>query len=258
MFRCDSPLVLRLSCAVRHRLQKSRTEQRNHRHRHEIRGKQRDDDGQSQRGEEKFADAVQKGDREEDHHRRQRGRQNRQADFRCLPPRRRLRAQRPSPGDDKCFPARSRSYRSRARRPAPSPPRIMVLTVLPIMYKHHEGRQRGKGNGEENSRSRAKASQKDQNHQAGEKQADQAFVQQRLDGFFDEGRLVEHHAWPSSAWECRTDGRSCSRMPSTTCDGVGVAALLHDGHVHRLLPIHAHDVVLNLIGVLRPCPCRPP
>ena len=33
-------------------------------------------------------------------------------------------------------------------------------------------------------------------------------------------------------------------------DGVGVAALLHDRDVGGLLAVHAHDVVLNLAGVL--------
>ena len=61
------------------------------------------------------------------------------------------------------------------------PPRIIVLIVLPIMYRHDERRQRGERNRQQNRHRRPHAAQEDQDHEAGEHQADDAFVEHGLD-----------------------------------------------------------------------------
>ena len=55
-----------------------------------------------------------------------------------------------------------------------SPPRIIVLIVLPIRVQHHERRQRGERNRKQHGRGGPHASQEQQDHEAGQHQADQA------------------------------------------------------------------------------------
>ena len=67
-------------------LEKARAEQRNDRHGDDVGGKQRDDNGQGQGREKKFADAVKKRDGEKDDHGGQGRRQHRQADLSAAQP----------------------------------------------------------------------------------------------------------------------------------------------------------------------------
>ena len=59
--------------------------------------------------------------------------------------------------------------------------------------ERHKGRQGGKRNGQEYGHRGAQAAQEDQDHEAGQNKPDQPFVQKRVDGLFDEGRLIEDH-----------------------------------------------------------------
>ena len=69
----------------------------------------------------------------------------------------------------------------------------MLLTELPPSDSSDERGQRGERNREEHRHRGAHASQKHQDHDRGQEQADGAFVQQRFDGRLDEHRLIEHH-----------------------------------------------------------------
>ena len=131
------------------------------------------------------------------------------------------------------------------------PPRIMVLTVLPIKASTTNAASAGKRNGKQHGGSGAQASQEDQDHQAGEHQADESFMQHGLDGFLHEDGLVENDCRSSIAAGMSNRCAIRSRTPFDDLDGVGVAALLHDGDVGGLLAVDADDVVLNLVGVLR-------
>ena len=65
-----------------------------------------------------------------------------------------------------------------------SPPRIMVLMVLPKKYRTTKVASAERGIDRNTADRGAQASQKKQNHHAGESQPDQAFFEQRPDASF--------------------------------------------------------------------------
>ena len=114
--------------------------------------------------------------------------------------------------------------------------------------QHHEGRERRKGNGKKNRGSRPQAPEKEQNHNAGENESDEAFVKQSLNGFLDEDGLIEHQGGGHLLGNVKQVADQVP-YPVDHLDGIGIPALLHDGDVTRFLAVHSHLVVLNLIGV---------
>ena len=63
------------------------------------------------------------------------------------------------------------------------PPRIMVLTVLPSREQNHEAVASAEiGNGEQYRAGGSHAAEKKQNHEAGQHQADDAFMHHRVQG----------------------------------------------------------------------------
>ena len=82
----------------------------------------------------------------------------------------------------------------RREKASASPPSTMLLMRTAAELQRDQGRQRGERNGEEDSDGGTHAAEEDQDHQAGEKQADAAFVQERRDRCFHEVRLVEDDA----------------------------------------------------------------
>ena len=116
--------------------------------------------------------------------------------------------------------------------------------------QHHKRRQCGQRNRQQHRRRGAEAAQKNQDHQAGEDQPEKAFVQHRIDCFFHVHGLIEDNA---GLHLLRDVIQVLDELTHAIHhrDGVGVAALLHDGNVGGALPIDANDVVLDLVRVLR-------
>ena len=125
----------------------------------------------------------------------------------------------------------------------------MVFTVLPIRYSTTNVARAERGMESKNRRGGAKAAEKEQNHDAGEKESDEALVQHRLDRFLDVHRLIEHQGGGHLLGDVEQVADQVPH-PVDHLNGVGIAPLLHDGDVTRFLAVHPHDVVLNLIGVL--------
>ena len=99
--------------------------------------------------------------------------------------------------------------------------------------------------------------QEHQDHDAGENQADAGFLNEVLDGGFDEQRLVEDHGGFERGGNVDQilDG---SFHAIDDGDGVAVAALLQYGNIHRPLPIDADDVGLDGPRVFRLANIAPP
>jgi hypothetical protein len=97
---------------------------------------------------------------------------------------------------------------------------------------------------------RARAAEEEQDHQAGQQQADPALVEQVLDRLADEDGLVEDDVRHELL---RDVGEARDRLLDAVDDRdrVGVASLFEDGQVDRALPVHADDVRLDRVGVGR-------
>ena len=116
--------------------------------------------------------------------------------------------------------------------------------------QHKKRDQHGKRNREKNRCCGAKASQENPNHDGGKQHADSAFAQHRRNGALDENRLIKHdiHFQLRGNISKRLD-RLSDAVHDRDC--VGIPSLLQDGDVHGLLPVHAHDVVLQKRAVNR-------
>ena len=170
--------------------------------------------------------------------------------------RRRPRAVRPFPDAGRCFPAPRPSCRSGAKRPAPSPPRIMVLIVLPP------------------SESAMNAASAESGME--KKTATVARMLPRKTRIISPVRtrpMAPSWSSVSMAVLTNTDWSKTTSRPAVWGrravaerglhavdhgDGVGVAALLQHRQIDRRLAVDAHVVVLDLRDRLRPCRCRPP
>ena len=97
-----------------------------------------------------------------------------------------------------------------------SPPRIMVLTVLPTRLRTTNVARAESGMERNTGERRPQAAQKNQNHHAGEHQPDQAFVHQRPNGFFHKGRLIEDHGGGQRLFGMSNRCLIMSRIPLTT------------------------------------------
>ena len=128
--------------------------------------------------------------------------------------------------------------------------------------KRDEGGQRGERNGEEDRDGRAEVAEENQDHQPGQDQADGAFVEQVLDGGLDEDRLVEDDVGDERLRHVEQLGDGVLDAVDDR-DGVGIAALLQHRQIGGSLAVDAHDVRLNLRGILargrhrRPAPELP-
>ena len=111
-----------------------------------------------------------------------------------------------------------------------------------------ERRQRRERNGKKHRHRRPEAAEKNQDHRAGQDQSDCAFVDEVLDGVFDEHRLIEHNFsdQPPRHVEQVSDGTFDSAHDGK---GVRLAPLFQHRQIYRRLAVHAHDVVLELRSV---------
>ena len=94
-----------------------------------------------------------------------------------------------------------------------------------------ERREHRQRNGKEHGDGRAQAAEEDQNHQAGQKEADASLMEQRLDRGFHKARLIENHLADHRARNVVELGQLVSNTVDD-CDRVRVAALLEDRQVH--------------------------
>ena len=115
---------------------------------------------------------------------------------------------------------------------------------------HQHTGQGGERNREHHGHGGARAAEEEQDHDAGEYQADPSFIDQLLEGELDEDGLIED----DGGFE---RGRNVDEVfdgffhAVDDGDGIAVAALLEDRDVDRALTIDAHDVVLQRAGVHR-------
>src|SRR5215469_4896024 len=233
--------------AMRNRLKEARTEQGNYGHRHEVGSKERNHNGKGQCTEQELTDAVKKGHWEKHHDRGQGRSEDGQANLIATylgslhggGAHLQMAIDILERDDGVVDDAR------KGQRQAAENHRVHGAAA---QVKDHKRSQRGERDGENDGGRSAKASEKDQNHQAGKEQADEALVQQSLDSLFHEGRLVKDDGGLQLLWDVEqvADGITYAIHH---LNGVGVASLLHDGQVDRTLAIDAHHVVLNLIGI---------
>ena len=94
-------------------------------------------------------------------------------------------------------------------------------------HKHGQG---GKRNGKQNRRGGAQAAEKEQNHDAGEHESEEALMQHRVDGFLDVHRLIEYQAGRHLLGDVIQVADQGSH-PVHHLNSVGIAPLLHDGDV---------------------------
>ena len=186
-------------------LHEPRAEERNHGQGDGIGCEEGENDGQRQRGEEIFADAVEQRHGEEDDDGGQGGGEHRQRDF-------------PSAlfgrdggrlthfevavdifqHDDGVVDQAGEGERKAAQHHR--------IDRTSAELQRDEGGERRKRNGEEYGDGGAHASEKDENHERGEQQSERAFVQERLDRVLDELRLIEHDRGAQRIRGCR---RAC-------------------------------------------------
>ena len=151
----------------------------------------REHDAQRQRGEEIAADAVEEDDGEEDDGGGEGGGQHGQGHFaRRLRPRLRQAAS-PSSMWRKMFSSTTTELSMRRENTSARPPSTMVLMVPPPSVNAAGKQQCRKRDGQQHGDGGARAAEEDQDHEAGEHEADAAFVHQVSDGSLDEDRLVE-------------------------------------------------------------------
>ncbi len=108
--------------------------------------------------------------------------------------------------------------------------------------------QRGKRNRQEHRHRGPHAPQKDQDHRPRQQQPDRSFVNQVLDRAANERRLVEGHLGDELLRHVQ-QVRDAVLDTVDHGDRIGIASLLHDREIHGGLPVHPHDVVLDLRGV---------
>src|SRR5260370_10551094 len=90
----------------------------------------------------------------------------------------------------------------------------------------------------------AGTAEKNQNHEAGQEEADSAFMQNGRDGLLYKQRLIEN----DSSLQLRGNiAQSLDGFLDTVdhFNGVGISALLLNGDIDRLLPVDSNDVVLQ-------------
>ena len=182
-----------LPCSVSagHGFEKARAEQRDHRHRHDERRQQRQAERERQRGKQKLADAEQERDREEIDHIDQRRGQHRQVHFGSALFRRNRRRRSHFQMPVNVF-ERDHRVVDHAREGQRQPPQDHGVDGAAHHVENHEGRQRGNGNRQQHRAGGPHAAQEHQNHEAGQHQPDQAFMQHRVQGLLDENGLIEN------------------------------------------------------------------
>src|SRR5271157_4469090 len=129
------------------------------------------------------------------------------------------------------------------------PPRIIVFTVPPIRASTTNAASADRGM-ERTSRCGAEASQKDEDHQAGKNQSEKTLLQYRAYCLLHVHGLVKDNA---GGHLLRDVVEVLDQLADTIHyrDGVGIAALLHDGNVDGFLAVNSYNVGLNPVSVLR-------
>ena len=113
-----------------------------------------------------------------------------------------------------------------------------------------ERRHAGDGNREQHGNGSPDGAEEDQDHQRGQAQTHTAFVQHVGDSGLDILGLIKDDR---SDQVLRNVDQLFYVLPDPIDDlnGIAVSALSQDWQIHRLLPVHAHDVVLQRRGIFR-------
>ena len=168
------------------------TKQWHHRQRHHIRRQQRKDHRQCQGDEQKPAYPVQKRNREKDHHRRQRRREHRQGHFASATFRRHLGSLTKFDMAENVLQHHHRVVNQPGKRQRQTAQHHRIDGVI----SHAQGDKRRecrKRYGEKHRHRGPHAAEKNQNHHAGEHQANGPFVNQVFNCVAHKDGLVKHH-----------------------------------------------------------------
>src|SRR6185312_15193415 len=199
-------------------------------------------------GKQKFTDTIQERDRKESNHAHQSGRQHGQSHFRTAAFRRQHRG---LPKFKVAVDVFERDYRviDHTRKGQRHAAQNHGVYGAAHRVQNYESCQRGDGNRKQNSRSSPNASQKQQNHQRGQGQANQPFMQDGLNRLLHEHRLIEKNAGRELFGNIV---QSAEQLTNTVHDGnrIRIPTLLHDRDVSGLLAVYPDNVVLNRVSIL--------